>query len=314
MITIPELERKVRDRINRNRTQNQLLGRTGDWNKLCSALDIVGDTEQALDAYLKQPESATTGVCYLHVYGALQALQLQQDAVEHICKALRIAPKMSPKLPHIREIRSSAVGHPAMQKENKAVKSSFIVQTSLSQHGFTLTTTYSDGRPYSRRHIDVRRLAAEQRAVLRDVLTDVVQKLDEAEMRHRAAHRDEKLEAVFPETLSYGFSKIFEAISGSEHVAFGAAYVERVSEILADFRQRLEKRGEWGLHEGVAYHYDLLQYPVAELRAFLSDSATSELNEKDAYIFCSFIREEMKNLQQIAREIDEQYAENPADE
>lgn len=314
METIPELERKVRDRINRSRTQHQLLGRREDWNKLCSALDIVGDTEQALDAYLTQPGSATTGVCYLHVYGALQALQLQQDAVEHICQALRIAPKVSPKLPHIREIRSSAAGHPAMQKEKKAVKSSGIVQTSLSQHGFTLTTSYSDGRPYSRRHVDVRKLAAEQRAVLRDVLTDVVHKLDEAEMKHRAEHRDEKLGAVFPETLSYGFEKMFAAISGSEPVAFGAAYVERVSDILADFRQRLEKRGEWGLHEGVAYHYDLLQYPVAELKTFLSDSAPSELNEKDAYIFCSFIREEMKNLQEIAREIDEQYAEDPADE
>jgi hypothetical protein len=133
-------------------------------------------------------------------------------------------------------------------------------------------------------------------------------------MKHRAEHSNEKLQDVFPETLSYGFSKIFAAISGSEPMAFGAAYVERISEILGDLRKRLEKRGDWELHDGVTYHFELLEYPVAELRTFFNDREISELNEKDAHIFCSFIREELKNLEQIAREIDEEYAANPADE
>jgi cellobiose phosphorylase len=111
-MTIAELESKIRDRINRGRMQHELLGRSADWNKLCSALDVVGDTELALDAYLKHPEIKSTGLCYVHVYGALQLLQLQQDAVDHICRALRITAKNSPKLPHIRKIRNSSVGHP----------------------------------------------------------------------------------------------------------------------------------------------------------------------------------------------------------
>jgi hypothetical protein len=312
--TIAELERKLRNRINRSRTQRQLLDRPADWNRLCSALDIIGDTEQALDAYLNQPESANAGICYLHVYGALQVLQVQQDAVEHICGALGMPANSLRKLAHIRQIRSSSIGHPSAQNEKKAAKSNFIVQTSLSQYGFTLSTAYSDGTPYSRRYIEIPPLVQEQRAVLRSVLTTAVEKLDEAEMKHRTEHQNEKLEDVFPETLSYSFGKIFGALAGSEYFSMGGPFLASVADVLVRLRRLLEKRGDWGLHDGIAYHFDLLEYPVAELTAFFADRATSELNEKDAYIFCAFIREELEHLRQIAREIDEEYAEDPASE
>ena len=148
-MNIAELERKIRDRINRSRKQNELLDRAADWNRLCSSLDIVGDTELALDSYLNQSHIDDTGLCYLQVYGALQLLQTQQDAVNHICQALGIKAQSSPKIPHIREIRSSSVAHPAVQKEDKITKSSFVVRSSLSQHGFTLMTVFSDETPYS---------------------------------------------------------------------------------------------------------------------------------------------------------------------
>ena len=102
-MSISELESKIRYRINSGRKQTELLGRTYDWNRLCSSLDIVGDTETALESYLRQPRSDDIGLCYLHVYGALQLLQTQQDAVDHICRALGIKAQNSPKLPHIRE-------------------------------------------------------------------------------------------------------------------------------------------------------------------------------------------------------------------
>jgi hypothetical protein len=314
LTTITDLGQKLRDRINRSRTQRQLLDRPADWNKLCSALDIVEDSDQALDAYLKQPETINPGLCYLLVYGALQVLQVQQDAVEQICRALGIPPTRSHNLTHIREIRSSAIGHPTAQSEKKIKKSNFIVQTSLSQYGFTLSTVYSDGTPYSSRQIDIPTLVELQRVDLRDALTGVVNKLDETEMKHRAEHQNEKLVDLFPDALSYSFSKIFAALTGSEYFALGASFLERVAEIPARLRQRLEKRGEWGLHDGVIYHYELLEYPVTELTTFFTDRGASKLNEKDAYIFCTFIREQLKHLRQIASEIDEQYDQDPTGE
>lgn len=134
-MTIVALEDQIRDRINARRKQNELISRGADWNKLCSALDVIGDTELGLTAYLEHPAIEEPGLCYLHVYGALQLLQTQQDAVEQVCRTLGLRPKASPKIPEVREVRSSAVAHPTAQQEDNATKSNFIVRSSLSQYG-----------------------------------------------------------------------------------------------------------------------------------------------------------------------------------
>jgi hypothetical protein len=50
MPTISELEQQVRDRINEPRKHHSLFQDKIVWNKLCSCLDALGDTEMALDS------------------------------------------------------------------------------------------------------------------------------------------------------------------------------------------------------------------------------------------------------------------------
>jgi len=311
--SIAELETKIRDRINARRKQHELLSRTADWNRLCSALDVIGDTEIGLDAYLSHAQVVDIGVRYLHVYGALQLLQTQQDAVAEVCSALQIKPQASPKVPLVREVRSSAVAHPTYQQENKRPKSNFIVRHTLSQHGFTLFTFVSDEWPYTSRHISIPELVALQRAALATTLSEVIAVLDEAEMHHRQQHKGEKLSNCFPSALSYYFSKIFEAIHSPQSFPLGKIHVDLVRECLTEMRTILERRGEWGIHDSVDYEYELLEYPLAELNGFFTDPAASKLNDKDAYIFCAFVSEQIKTLMQIAQEIDDRYESSPAD-
>lgn len=310
-MSISELESEVRDRINRRRKQSELLTRSGDWNKLCSALDVVGDTELALDAYLVQPNVEDIGLRYLFVYGTLQLLHTQQDAVAHLCEALRIKSKNSPRLPRIRELRSNAIAHPTEQRENKAFKSNFIQRISLSHYGFTLMTVFSDGKPYHLRSVSIPNLIREQRGVIHAVLEEVLEKLDEEEMAHREQHRNDKLTDAFPQVLGYYFEKIFESTREPTYFPFGKMHVDLVSECLGRFKSLLEKRGEWGTSDSINYQYKLLEYPLAELKGFFTDRQTSKLNEKDAHIFASFVREELRELQKIAREIDEDYSTIP---
>lgn len=135
--------------------------------------------------------------------------------------------------------------------------------------------------------------------------------MDEAELKHRAQHRDEKLREVFPQVLPYYFSKIFEAIHSSTYFPVGGMHVDLISECLARLKQLLEKRGEWGIYDSVNYEYELLEYPLSELKRFFTKPAESKLNAKDAYIFCAFVREHIKSLQQIAGEIDDEYSKTP---
>ncbi|MGH9428047.1 MAG: hypothetical protein ACRD2L_17330 [Terriglobia bacterium] len=147
---LQDLQQQIRGFINSPRKQSGLLRDSAGWNKLCSALDVIGDTELAIDAYLTRQPTSDVGESYLIVYGILQVLLTQQDAVKHLCESLSIKVAFPKALQRIREIRSNAVGHPMEGRENKASKSNFIQRVSLSERGFTLITVFSDDRPYSR--------------------------------------------------------------------------------------------------------------------------------------------------------------------
>lgn len=308
---IAQLEREVRDRINAPRLLHQLLQRKEDWNRLCSALDVIGDTELALDSYLGHAKVEDTGTQYLHVYGALQILQTQQDAVASVCAALQISPKAPPRVPLIRNIRSSAIAHPTFQREDKSTRSNFIGRHSLSQYGFTLETTNANGPPYTRRSVDIPSLIKLQRVYLSSALSEVISMLDQTETKHRKTFRQEKLASCFPTTLDYYFEKISEGIHTPSSSGLGKMGVDSVSECLFKMKVMLQKRGEWGIRDSVSYEYDLLQYPVEQLGAFFADPAQSKLSKKDAYIFRVFLQERIKTLIQIAREIDDTYQSSP---
>ena len=51
--SISELETEIRNFINRPRRQHELLADRATWNTLCSALDVIGDTEVALEVHAK---------------------------------------------------------------------------------------------------------------------------------------------------------------------------------------------------------------------------------------------------------------------
>ncbi|MFC1781911.1 hypothetical protein ACFLZ8_06595 [Planctomycetota bacterium] len=81
---------QVRDLINNPRKQFNLLKNPKLWNQLCSSLDVIEDTDLAIKAYQESKSSQNDGQKYLQLYGVLQALFLQQDAVDHLCESLSL--------------------------------------------------------------------------------------------------------------------------------------------------------------------------------------------------------------------------------
>ncbi len=307
-MSIADLESEIRDRINARRLQHDLLQRSEDWNKLCSALDVIGDTELGLAAYMSHPAVTDTGLSYLYVYGALQLLQTQQDAVEQVCRALGLKPHASPKIPEVREVRSNAVGHPPAQRMDNVVKSNFIVRASLCPDSFTLLTVFSDDRPFVQRTVSIPALIQQQAAALHDTLSEIISILDEAEMKHREQFQDKKLVECFPPALGYYFSKIFEALHNPAYFPLGSGHVDLVGQCVEKLRSMLEHRGEWGVHDSLTYEFELLQYPLTELKNFFVCKEASKFNERDMYIFCAFLKEQCKVLRTIAIDIDREYA------
>jgi len=311
MQSIDELEQQIRDFINNPRKRHALMQDTAAWNLLCSCLDTVGDTELAIRAYEQSRKPPTAADLYLLVYGVLQALFIQQDAVENLCQALVIDYVPDRLLKEIRDIRNDSTGHPTKRGGGKGRAYNFIGQSSLTKEGFDLMTTYPDNRRPLFRRISIESLIKNQRDVIQKVLTEVLRKLKTKEANHRAKYRDQKLEDIFPSTLGYYFGKIGDAIDGSKPREFGAMHIHLVAEVIKAFKERLKERGILQAYDSVVYLINLIEYPIQELTMYFTDATHTSLNAKSAHIFVFFIDKHIEELKSIAKEIDENYRKEP---
>lgn len=309
MRKIHDLEDRIRDFINSGRRQSNLLRDSATWNKLCSSLDLIGDTQIAIDAYPQLFSVQEQGVSYLIVYGILQTLLLQQDAAKHICDALNIEGKLPKDLKEIRVIRNNAAGHPSYQRENGLSKSSFIRRMSISPTSFELMTVYSGDKEYEMRHVAIPSLIEKQQLYLGEILSKVIDELEKQEMEHRAMHKDKKLVNIFPPTIIYHFRKIHEAAYSKDSFFLGTPNLTIITKCVESFKDELSNRGEWGIYESIDYHYELIDYPLKRLKSYFKGD--NSINEKDAYIYASFLSEQLKLMQEIAKELDEKYESAP---
>ena len=307
--------KEIRDLINSQRKQHALRQDEVMWLMLCSCMDTIQDTEAALECFLiEKIDSTNRGKSYLHIYGALQALFVQQDAVENLHTSLNIQYSREVCLQEIRDIRNYATGHPT-NKSEKGVKGAFNFVHSVhgSPYEFHLMTVYPDksndgGLNSKHRDIDIADLIATQKSIFMQVLDDVIATLKEEEVEHRKKFRNNKLADTFS-PCTYWFEKVFEEIhsSDSRDAQFVASRVDNIMESIKSFKDGLEERGEPDDHISAVYEY--LDCALQHLKAYFELTIQTHINEKEVYIFAYFAREQVKALNEIAEDIDEQYSQ-----
>lgn len=307
-MTASDLEQQIRNFINDPRKQYALLQDIAAWNMLCSCLDLIGDTELAIVAYDQAQHPEDEGGKYLFVYGIIQALFLEQDAVRNLCEALKISYTANPLLKQIREIRNDSIGHPTKRGSGRGEAFSFISRARLTKHGFDLITRYPDSsRPPLIRHVNIASLIERQQLILTQALTDVLKELMEEEAKHKAMFESDHVQDAFPKVLHYYFEKVYEAIHGSMPVEFGFKHITLIAEAIETFKAKLDKRDILKAYDSVTYLLELLDYPISRLSEYFTQPNSSGLDNKSAYIFASFIERKLEELKGIAVEIDEQF-------
>ena len=304
---VNDLEQQLRSFINNPRKQYALLQDTASWNMLCSCLDLIGDTKLAIIAYDQAKQPKDEGEKYLLVYGILQALFLEQDAVRNLCAALGIRYNADPLLEQIREIRNDSIGHPTKRGGGKGQAFSFISRASLSKHGFDLMTTFPKGRSPLFRHVNIPSLIESQQMILAQALTAVLKELKKEEAEHKAMFKTNHIQDAFPKTLHYDFEKVNEALLGNKPVDFGTIHIKQIARAIETFKANLEQRGILKAYDSVTYLLELLNYPISQLSSYFNHLNSSTLDKKSAYIFTFFVEKKMEELKEIAAEIDEQY-------
>ena len=310
---IYELRKKIREFIQHPRRLDPLLRNKRLWFMLCSSMDALDDTEMAIDAYIEQPGSEDKGACYLLIYGILQSLFVQQDAISDLVDAFGLSSEKDRDLQEIREVRNRAIGHPTKRKGSRKkgipASSHFIVQVSVTKTHFTIMSKYETGET-NFEDIDVMALIQKQHAVVTRVLEEVWEALKVREREHREKFKGEKLIGIFPPTLGYMFEKLSLAAHGSDpHEApLGAWGIQSIRKAICDFKAALEKRGILNESSHLSHCFEELDQPTRELELYLTGEH-SRLDPDNAPIYVYFVRGKVDDLQEIAKEIDQEYTQ-----
>lgn len=297
----------IRNLINESRKHASLLQDESKFLMLCACLDTIGDTHCCSEAFLTTDiDKLDINNQYVYVYGTMQALLVEQDAVRHLCESLSISYTPDPMLKDIRDIRHESVGHPT----NSGDAYSFINRNSIENRGFELSTYYAavTGRSTKRVYVNVPELIAKQRDKLSDVLDDVIKILEKEKMGHKQKFAGQKLSDAFHNT-GYLFSKIFEAILSSEspHAEIADRHVDRILKVVNQYKAGLEERGEF--EDTDSDTFNRINYALEILKAYFQEPTKTHINEKDTYIFADFARKHVRGLNRWAEQVDERYSQ-----
>lgn len=304
---------KVREFINKPILQSPLLKNGALWDQLYSCLDVIEDSELAIDAYLDRKFGEGIGAHYLTVYGLLQALFIQQNAVKYLCESLGMPNPLdnNPGLKKIKDIRNDAIGHPTKRNGKKGQPTSyhFIARRTLKPDGFQLASFFGNGTSKFE-DISIPDLIADQRTYLSEILTSIIGELEQKEKAHKEKFKIEKLVSFFPATLGYSFGKVFAEIKrGKYPPTLALLNLQQINQTFQNFREAILKRGI--TYAPVNYECELLEYPLAELEAFfqnIQEGKEPNINEKTAFIFASFVEKQIEELKLLAQEIDDNYS------
>jgi hypothetical protein len=297
---------RIRDLVNSPRRSAQLREESQAWLQLCSAMDVIGDTALAVDFYLDaiDGDSRSDGRSYLYVYGILQVLYVQQDAARTLARSLKLLFELPPELAEVREIRNTAIGHPTARRDGS---SAMISRITLTPEGFQLFV-HRSGERSGFEEVTLRSCVARQIEALGDLLEKVADQLVAEELAHRRTFRDAPLSNLLPHTCGYMVEKVADGLRDPSARVFASAAIESLRSSIKAFIEALAERGLAIAYAdtviGTAHEAGIA---IDRLGEFI-DGRRLDWTRQDGDIYWHYLEAKMRELQQMAGEIDAEYA------
>lgn len=298
---LEELSTCFRDLINLPRRHYNLSHGTNSFYQLCSAMDIIGDICLALRSYLENDHD-DQGLAYLEIFGVLNSLNIQQDAVRRLYKIILASEiDLEQEYPRIREIRKARIhvaGHPVTGDG----ASHFLVRFTLTRVGFEYQS-FKNGGEFINSIVNLYELIEYHIDVLCEVTEKLIQHMEKEDREHKEQFRNDSLTKIF-KGQSYCSSKLFEGLEDRSDIA--GIGIKCIHEILNKFKNALENRSEhFTDSDFLTYDMAKLEYAISKYHKYLNNDPF--INKDDAYIFARFIQMELDSMEEIAQEIDEEY-------
>jgi len=210
-----ELLRKIRELCNHPWKRNLLFQDRIKWNKLWASIDTIEDSQLAINFYLKLPDFDSTNGGYLYIYGLMQALNIQQDAISNMNNALSNIDiefqNEYPSLYEIREHRNNSIGHPTKRGNDKSFH--FISRGTIGKIKYTLASFFpKSGGVTKFEEINTLECIRVQGEILNNILQRAMEKLQSEFENHRTKFKGQRLSALIIDGFHYEFSKLYENI------------------------------------------------------------------------------------------------------
>lgn len=310
----------IREFVTQRRIQDKLLENKPFYLQLCSCMDTVSDNQQAIDAYVAKIDETTDniGEVYLQVYGLLQSIFVQQDASIDMAKSLNITDYIRnyPALFDIREIRNQIAGHPTnyMRKNKQGQSYNTIIQCSLTKKSFEILS-YDSQAGHATKKIKVANVIHDQQLYIVEILDKILNEIKKRDKEYRLKFKDTKISECFTSPdVFYCCEKTMEALISGEHAIpeLGKFGIGGIESALKKFAVKLEEREiKVTTYPGVEIVFNDCKYPLEKLNEYFSclvENRKPSINNKTAGIFSEYLRSKVKELFEMAKEIDEEYS------
>jgi hypothetical protein len=305
MENLIDLASSIRDEINRPWKQNILLQDKNNWNRLCASLDSLEDSITALNGYIDgNITESSLGFKYVIVYGVLQALFLQQDAISNIYKALSLGYKQNKELRIIREIRNSSIGHPIREDKGDFRSANYLQQFGMTHKTFRFMTFDPKKADPIFTNVDIPQLIDKQKAVMTDEINNIINTLSLENKIHKEQFMETNLVNMF-NGFDYCISKMYEVIHNIDYKDMSAICFNEVIDDIEKVKIELDKRNELGNRSGLDSVFSELKYCSMRLSKYFNNNE-SIINE-ELYIYIYFFDSKVKELIEMLEEMDEEY-------
>ena len=275
----------------------------GDWSKLWTAVDNLEDTQLAIDEY-----SSLTKFSRLSVYGLLQSMFVQQDAIFHLEKAIKISTpdwkKDYPGLSNIRYIRNETIGHPISEKG---------LYTSISHTNNLNILDYGvwskDG--FQHKTINLKDIIVVQQSLLVKELDRVMKKIEQDETKHKLVFKGKSLLKLLSST-SYHIEKLWSSERSREYseVNFNA-----LKSIYENFKEGIKKRlkidkvDKQGVQApGLVFVIQHIEKILPRIEKMIPMDDTTDQLDLDVYV--ESLDKSFSDLRKMAKEIDTDFIVN----
>lgn len=315
----------IRNYINHPRINYHLRKKENDnFNQVYSCMDVMGDVASAINVYLKSDfgikanntENIKDGTNYIICYGILQALILQQDAVENIASALKLKTSIydSKALLEVREVRNKCIGHPTRKNRSYGKKSiptfHYISRPTLNKFGFQLLS--SDQHSDKFESISIKSLLEVQKKEIIKILDNLCKEIKKIEKDYKMKYKSKSLKKIiFEETYLYRREKLF-SFSHNPHsiekIAFGKFGFDAIKNSLNEVKQEMSRRN-YPIEsiDTIQMIYNYLEYPLSKIESCLNEK--EKLDDELYFILISFIDQQINELGEILDEIDKDFSE-----